>query len=188
MTGRSQEMEFLELVRARQSIRSYIQKPIEREMLLKCIEAARLAPSACNAQPWKFIVIDDRDLIIEIAQKICHSVYAINKFIKYAGALVVVVSDKERFLRKVGAYIRGTNYYLIDIGIACEHLLLQATELGLGSCWIGWFDEKRLKKILSVPRDKKIDVVISLGNYRENKLKIKSRRCLEEICLFNIYK
>lgn len=177
-------MGFLELVKRRRSIRSYIEKPIDRNLLLQCIEAARLAPSACNAQPWKFIIVDDRDLIIEIAEKVCHSIYSINKFIENAGALVVVVSDREGFMRKVGSYLKGTNYYLIDIGIACEHLVLQATELGLGSCWIGWFDEKRLKEILHVPRDKRIDVIISLGYSTSSGPAPKPRKELSEITSF----
>ncbi len=180
-------MEYLDLVKKRQSIRSYIDKPISRDVLSKCVEAARLAPSACNAQPWKFIIVDQNNLIAKITDKVCHGIYSMNKFIKNAGALVVVVSDKEGFLRKVGAAVKGTNYYLIDIGIACEHLVLQAAELGLGSCWIGWFDEKRLKEILKIPKNRRIDIIISLGYYESDKLTPRSRKSISEILSFNKY-
>jgi len=180
------KMEFLELVKKRRSVRSYTGKPVSRELLLKCVESARLAPSACNVQPWRFVIVDDRKLIVEIAEKACHGVYSINKFIKDAGALVAVISEREAFIRKVGGYLRGTNYYLLDIGIACEHLVLQATELGIGSCWIGWFDENKLKKILNIPRNKKIDIIISLGYYdsQSDAAKPKPRKELSEIASF----
>jgi nitroreductase len=179
-------MGFLELVKKRRSIRSYLDKPIPRKILLQCVEAARLAPSACNAQPWEFVIVDDRKLIVEISEKVCHSIYSINKFIKEAAALVVVVSDKDTFLSKIGGYLKGTNYYLIDIGIACQHLILQAAELGIGSCWIGWFDEKKLKKILRVPSSKRIDVIISLGYCKGQFPSPKQRKELSQIVSFNL--
>lgn len=177
-------MKFLELVKSRTSVRQYLDKPIPRDILLACIEAARLAPSACNTQPWKFLIIDDPDFIGKIADKICHSVYSFNKFIAAAAALVIVISDKEGFLRQAAGALKGTNYYLIDIGIAVEHIALQAQELGIGSCWIGWFDEKKLKDALRLPRKSKIDALLALGYYDPQALKQKPRKSLEEISAF----
>lgn len=178
----------LDLINKRRSVRNYLNQPIPKEDILKCMEAARLAPSACNAQPWKFIVVDEPALKNRICGKAFSGLYSINKFAINASALIVVVSEKESFLRKIGGYLRGTNYYLIDIGIACEHLILQAAELGIGSCWIGWFNEKAVKDILKVPKRKRIDVVITLGYDKEDRLKKKTRKSLEEISSFNIYK
>lgn len=178
-------MNFLELVKKRESVRNYKEKSIPREKLEKCIEAARLAPSACNSQPWKFIIVDDPNLINEITKKVFHTVYSINKFTREAGALIVVVSEKVSFQRKVAKFLKGTNYYLIDIGIACEHLILQATELGIGSCWIGWFHERRMKKLLDVPKGKKVDIVISLGYPKNTDLSKKDRKKMDEIISYN---
>jgi nitroreductase len=75
----------------------------------------------------------------------------------------------------------------VDIGIACEHLVLQAQELGIGSCWIGWFDEKALKEELKISKGKKIDIVIALGFPAEDKLVPKVRRSLQEMSSFNKY-
>ncbi len=177
-------MEFLELVRKRHSVRSFLNKPVPRQMLEQCLEAAHLAPSACNAQPWKFIVIERRELIEEITRRVFHSIYSFNRFIKDAGALIAVVSDKEGFVRKAGKYLKGTDYYLIDIGIAAEHLVLQATEFGLGSCWIGWFDEKRLRKLLTLPRRRRIDIIIALGYCKSETPSIKSRKEFSDISEF----
>lgn len=177
-------MKFIDLVKKRLSVRKYLDKPIPRQALLECIEAARLAPSACNAQPWKFIIIDEKKAIKDITESICHTIYSFNKFIGNAAALIAVVSDKEGFLRKAAGYIKGTDYYLLDIGIACEHLILQAEEMGIGSCWIGWFDEKKLKRALQLPKKIKLDALISLGYYNPENTTPKPRKPLKEIASF----
>jgi len=181
------EMLFMDLVLKRRSVRRYAPKPIPKEDILKCLEAARLAPSACNSQPWHLIVIDEPELKNRVCDRIFSGIYSMNQFAKEAAALVVVVSEKMKFLARVGAQVRDTRYYLMDIGIACEHLVLQAEELGIGSCWMGWFDEKALKDELKIPRHKKIDIVIALGYPIENKLVPKTRKSLAEIHSFNCY-
>lgn len=180
-------MTFEELIHKRRSVRRYTGRPVSKEDLLKCLEAARLAPSACNSQPWHFIVIDEPVLKDRIADRIFSGIYSMNKFAKEAPVLVAVVSEKSKFLASFGGQVRDTRYCLVDIGIACEHLILQAQELGIGSCWIGWFDEKALKKELKVSRDKKIDMVIALGYPEEDKIVPKTRKVLDQISSFNAY-
>ncbi len=180
-------MSLLDLIGQRRSIRKYLSKPIPKADLLKCVEAARLAPSACNSQPWKFILVDDPELKTQVCQEIFSGIYSMNQFAKEAGALVVVVSEKGRFLSGLGGQIRDTRYFLVDIGIACEHLVLQAEELGLGSCWIGWFDERKLKKRLNIPKGKKVDIVITLGYSDPERPAPRPRKTLEEISSFNTY-
>lgn len=173
-------MKLIDLINKRFSVRNYIDKPVEREKIDLCIEAARLAPSACNSQPWKFIVVDDPILKNKITGNIFKGLYEMNSFAKQAPVLVIVISEKGRFTAKVAGFIRNTQYYLIDIGIAVEHFILQATELNLGTCWIGWFDEKKLKKILSIPKREKIDIVFTLGYSLETPPEIK-RKPVEEM-------
>jgi nitroreductase len=180
-------MDFLELIRKRRSVRRYADKPIAKEDVLKCLEAARLAPSACNSQPWHFIVIDESGLRKRVADRIFSGLYSMNKFAKEAPVLVAVVSEKENFSASFGGQVRDTSYCLVDIGIACEHLILQAEELGIGSCWLGWFDEKALKEELKISKKKKIDIVISLGYPAEAKVVPKTRKTLEEMSSFNQY-
>ena len=176
--------DFLELVKSRFSARDYVDKPVEREKIETCLEAARLAPSACNSQPWKFIVIDDPDKKNQICDDIFSGAYKMNQFVKKAPVLVVVVSLKGSFMTKVGNFLRDTRYYLIDIGIAAEHFCLQAAELGLGTCWIGWFNEKALKKTLDIPKKTRIDVVLSLG-YPEGDSSEKKRKDMGDMVEFN---
>ena len=180
-------MTFEDLVHKRRSVRRYADRPVVKEDILKCLEAARLAPSACNSQPWHFIVIDEPGLRKRVAERIFSGLYYMNQFAREAPAFVAVVSEKEKFLPSFGGQVRDTRYCLVDIGIACEHLVLQAQELGIGSCWIGWFDEKALKEELRIPKDKKIDIVIALGYPAEEKIVPKTRKALAEISSFNKY-
>ena len=180
-------MTFEELTQKRRSVRQYSGRPVAKEDILKCLEAARLAPSACNSQPWHFIVIDEPELRKRVSERIFSGIYSMNKFAEKAPVLVAVVSEKSKFLASFGGQVRDTSYCLVDIGIACEHLVLQAQELGIGSCWIGWFDEKALKKEMGISAGKKIDIVIALGYPEEEKILPKTRRALAEISSFNAY-
>jgi len=181
-------MALLGLMKHRRSIRDFIGKPVEPEKVMMCLEAARIAPSACNSQPWKFIVVDDKQL----KNRLCHAafsgVYSVNSFCKTAPVIIALVSEKSKFLARIGGMFRGTEYHLIDIGIAGEHFVLQAEELGLGTCWIGWFDEVAVKAILNVPQQKKIDILIALGYYDPAKVSSEhTREPIDKIAGFNSY-
>ncbi len=181
-------MALLDLIKQRKSVRRFLDRPVEREKIMMCLEAARAAPSACNSQPWRFIVVDDPELKNRLCERAFRGLYFINAFCKKAPVIVVIISEKGRFLARIGGMFRGTRYYLIDIGIAGEHLVLQAEEMGLGTCWIGWFNESAVKKALSIPKDKKIDVLIALGYYDKKKVKsTHDREPLEKIASFNAY-
>ncbi|MBA7530584.1 5,6-dimethylbenzimidazole synthase [subsurface metagenome] len=181
-------MALLDLIRQRKSVRDFLDRPVEREKIMMCLEAARLAPSACNSQPWKFIVVDDRQLKNKLCRAAFSGIYSINSFCKKAPVIVVIVSEKSKFLARIGGMFRGTKYYLIDIGIAVEHFVLQAEDLGLGTCWIGWFNEGAVKSILNVPQHKKIDILIALGYYDREKLGSEhGREPMDKIVSFNSY-
>lgn len=174
-------MDFLELVGRRRSVRSYALKPVPREVIDRCCEAARLAPSACNSQPWSFIVLDDRDVLATLAERAFSGVYGMNSFVKQAPALIAVLTERSAYSALLGGYLRGTQYSLIDIGIACEHLVLQAAEEGIGTCWLGWFNERAVKAVLKLPRSARIDIMISLGYPAQDKEGRKARKSLEQI-------
>lgn len=181
-------MPLLDLLKQRKSVRDFLDKPIEREKIMMCLEAARVAPSACNSQPWKFIIVDDRELKSKLCDTAFSGIYSMNAFCKTAPVMVAVVSEKSKFLAKIGGMFRETKYYLIDIGIACQHFVLQAEDLGLGTCWIGWFDEQAVKSILNVPRNKKMDILIALGYYDRERLGSEhSREPMDKIASFNSY-
>ena len=181
-------MAFFDLLKHRRSVRDFSGKPVPRDKIMMCLEAARLAPSACNSQPWKFIVVDDEELKNKLCADAFNGLYSMNTFCKTAPVIVAVVSEQSKFWARVGGVIRDTKYYLIDIGIAGEHFVLQAEELGLGTCWIGWFDEAAVKSLLKVPQKKKIDVLIALGYYDRKIISGEhDREPMAEIASFNSY-
>lgn len=177
-------MNFLELVKIRQSVRVYSNKPIEREKINQCVEAARLSPSACNSQPWRFIIVDTPELRDKISKSTFNEFVFFNKFSLKAPTLVVVTASKGNLKTKVGQMITNIPYYLIDIGIAAEHFCLQAVEVGLGTCMIGWFNEKEIKKHLNIPKNETVALVIAVGYPQMDSTRDKNRKSIGEISSF----
>ncbi len=122
-----------------------------------------VSPSACNSQPWKFIIVDDNVTKKAFADNVFSGPYKMNSFAQNAAAYIIIVSEKPKLPSWVGGKIRRTDFRLIDIGIACGNLLLAAQDLGVGTCVLGWFNERSAKKILFVPRTKKIELIIAMG-------------------------
>jgi nitroreductase len=181
-------MTFQELINIRQSVRRYQEKPVEREKIEKIIEAVHMAPSACNSQPWRIIIIDEPGLKNEVAKATFSKTFAFNKFTVQAPVIAVLVIEKAKMIAQIGGSIKNMEFPQIDIGIAAEHFCLQAAELGLGTCMIGWFDEKKIKPLLNIPEKRKIGLVITLGYPPEDyQMRKKIRKPLSEICGFNSY-
>lgn len=176
----------LELINLRQSDRKYSDKPVEKEKLDRIIEAGRMSPSACNAQPWKFIVITDPGVLAATAKSASAKLLGMNSFLDQATAMIVVVREKPNFSSMVGASLKRKDYSLIDIGIATENICLQARAEGLGSCIVGWFDEKLLKKQLAIPKSKRVELIITLG-YSVAEHREKKRKPAEETVSYNKY-
>ena len=176
---------FLALVRNRRSVRRYLDRPVEREKVMACLEAARLAPSAENVQPWRFLVIDDPEVKKRYAAAAFSGIYAFSQFAARAPVLIVILARPDLVANRIGKQIQGVTFYLIDIGIAGEHLALQAEELGLGTCWIGWFNSRATRRFFRIPRPYKIICLMALG-YPEGKPgREKQRKSLAEIVRFN---
>lgn len=178
-------MSVKEVIQQRRSVRRYLDKSVEREKILACLEAARLAPSADNVQPWRFLVIDDPELKEKFAKKVFSGIYSISKFAAKAPVLILILARLDIIANRIGNQIQGVNFYLIDIGIAGEHIVLQAEELGLGTCWIGWFNSRSVRKILGIPRKYKIVALLTMGYYEKKPSREKKRKSLEEIAWFN---
>ena len=179
-------MSFLSLITQRQSVRKYATRPVEPEKLERCFEAARLAPSASNTQPWHFIVVDKEPLRTEVANATFSELVKFNRFALQAPVIVVLLLEKPRMLNRFAMLLKNKEWRLIDIGITAEHFCLQAAEEGLGTCMMGWFDEPKLKKLLSIPADKMVGLVITLG-YAEAgyPLRKKTRKPVEELVSYN---
>jgi len=178
---------FLDLVKARQSTRAYDNRPVENEKINRCLEAARLSPSACNAQPWKFIVVNDPDIKNELAEATQDRLLPLNHFTRQAPLHIAVVREKANMTSKLGQVVKDIEYPLMDIGIAVIHFCLQAVEEGLGTCIIGWFSQKKVKKLLSIPWNKRVELIITVGYPATDEIRPKKRKPAEEVVSYNRY-
>jgi nitroreductase len=155
---------FLALAGRRRSVRRYTAQPVERAQIDRCLEAARLAPSACNAQPWTFIVVDDPALRDSIAAATSGGVLPLNHFTRQAPVLVVAVQEPANPTSRIGAAVKNKPFAFMDVGIAAEHFCLQAAEEGLGACMLGWFDEARVRTLLGIPAPARPVLILTLGH------------------------
>lgn len=181
-----EKIDFLRLANERQSDRKYHNKPVEKEKLNRCLEAARMAPSACNAQPWKFIVVDDPELKDKLAGKTSGRLVPINHFTRQAPVHVVIVMEQPNITSRFGEIIKNKKYTLMDVGIAASHFCLQAAAEELGTCMIGWFDEPGVKKLLDIPSGKRPVLIIAVG-YPSGRKRTKVRKPSEKIICYNGY-
>ncbi|MBE0674564.1 MAG: nitroreductase family protein [Bacteroidales bacterium] len=178
--------EMLNIIRMRQSDRGYTDKPVEEDKIERIVEAARLAPSACNAQPWKFIVVTDPLIREKVAEAASAKALGMNTFVSQAPVLIVIVREKPNLSSRIGASVKDKDYSLMDIGIASGFISLQACAEGLGSCIMGWFNEKLVRKILGIPSGKRIELIISVG-YPSKDYREKRRKPPEEVFSYNKY-
>lgn len=146
----------------RVSCRAYQQRPVPEAHLVQILEAARLAPSACNRQPWRFTVVRDLDLRRRIVEG--GFLPGINMTWAIEAPVHVVIGMERSFVtHQLAASVSGVDYPWVDIGIAGEHLVLAATELGLGTCWIGWIKPRVVARLVGWPASLKPVVVITVG-------------------------
>ncbi|MFU8792767.1 MAG: nitroreductase family protein [Acholeplasmataceae bacterium] len=170
-------MSFQQLVEKRESCRSFNEKPVEIKHLEALIETARLAPSACNGQPWHFTVITKKEVLKDVSS-------SMQAFNEKAGALIVITEDDTKVIARAGEIVKDQCYRSIDIGIATAFITLKATELGLSSCIIGWFNETKVKKTLGIPKRKRIRLIISLGYTDTKDVRVKKRKDLKDIVTY----
>lgn len=178
-------MDFQQLINSRQSDRAYDkERPVEREKLDRILEAGRLSPSACNAQPWKFVVVTDRELARKVGKAAAG--LGMNKFAKDAPVHILVVEESANITSLLGGKVKGKHFPLIDIGIAAAHIVLAAESEGLGSCILGWFDEKEMKELTGIPESKRLLLDIVVGYPLKEKRK-KSRKQKEKVISYDKY-
>ncbi len=178
--------DFLTLANMRESVRRYQDKEVEKEKVEKIIESCRLAPSACNSQPWKFIVVDDPELKDKVAKTSYGPILRFNRFASQAPVIVALVIEKPTWLAKIGGGVKDKDFPVMDNGIVASYFCLQAAELGLGTCMLGWFDEKKVKELLNIPKSKRVSLLITLG-YPAKERRKKIRKSVDEICVYNRY-
>ena len=173
-------MDFLEIAKTRQSCRSYAQAPVEQEKLDAVLEALRLAPSACNGQPY-FVTVCRGETAKAVAAA-CQGM-GMNKFASQA-PVVLVLSEKAYVkTAAVGSKVKHNDYRSIDIGIAAAYMTAEATAQGLGSCILGWLDDEKIRKICDLTQP--VRLVITLGYAQEgDPLRPKKRKDLSDLTAY----
>ena len=167
-----QKTAFLDLAEKRRSVRAYKPDEVPEDLLQTVLEAGRLAPSACNKQPWRFIVVRS-----ETGRRALGAAYAREWFWKAPVVIAVCILPKEAWVRSYD----GQNYAMVDGALAMDHLTLAAAELGLGTCWIGAFDPAAAREILNLPDGVEIVGLTPLGYPDvEPNPRVRSRRPLGE--------
>jgi nitroreductase len=163
---------FLELAQTRRSVRAYKPDAVPEELLQQVLEAGRLAPSACNKQPWRFIVVRN-----ETVRRSLGAAYAREWFWKAPVVIAVCILPKEAWVRSYD----GKNYAMVDGALAMDHMTLAAAEVGLGTCWVGAFDPAALREILNLPDGVEVVGMTPLGFPDvETNPRVRSRRPLGE--------
>jgi nitroreductase len=157
-------MEFIDVIKSRSSIRSYTDRDVEDDKINYVLECARLAPSWVNKQCWRFIVIKNKKTI-----NILSKATIINRWLRNVPCIIVACGIP----KKSGKH-NNIEYYTVDVAIAMEHIILAATDLGLGSCWIGGFNEKKVKETLGIPNKIRVVALTPLG-YMSSKKRLLAR-------------
>ncbi|HUT07277.1 MAG TPA: nitroreductase family protein [Candidatus Latescibacteria bacterium] len=176
---------FQKILRHRRSIRRFLPTPVEPEKLQACLEAARLAPSAHNVQPWRFVVVDDPGLKERLTSAAFSGIYSGSKFAEQAPLIIVLLVKRGLVAHHLGGRFQNVHYHLVDMGIAGEHIVLQAEELGLATCWMGWFNYRRVRKVLKVPKQLKVVAMMPVGYAEKRPRREPPRKALDEIVTFN---
>lgn len=168
-------MNVIDAIKTRKSVRSYLDKPIEEDKLNAVLEAGRHAPSATNRQEWRFVIVRDP----EIREKIAEAAGG-QTFVGEAPVIIVACAETDSYVMRCGQLC-----YPIDVAIALDHITLAAAEAGLGTCWIGLFDEKKVKEILGIPEKIRVVALMPLGYSTDPSSKEKSRLSLGKIVKYD---
>ncbi len=185
MVNTVEDSPFSRLVHGRKSIRRFSERPLARDVVERCLQAARAAPSAENAQPWRFLVIDDPELKDRFCREVFSGIYSVSKFAARAPVLVLILARLSVVTHRIGRQIQDIHFHHIDIGIAGEHLVLQAEELGVGTCWMGWFSVRKARRFFKIPSKYRVMALIPMGYYERKPSRERRRKPLEEIAWFN---
>lgn len=170
-------MSFLELITKRYSVRSFKDMPVEKEKLVHVLEAARLAPSACNLQPWHFIVATDKSSKDKIAQA-----YQ-GQWLKDAPVIIVACGDHTKSWKRKD----GKDHCDIDLAIAIEHMTLAAAEIGLGTCWVCAFDAQMCHEALELPAGLDPIALLPIGYPANESIPEKDRKTIKDIISWEGY-
>lgn len=174
--------EFMKLCLRRQTCRGFSDKPVEHEKLVACVEAARLAPSGCNAQPWSFVVAEKPDVVAKVAE--CAQQLGANPYAAGCKAFVAIVEEHAVLMPAIACLLDSQYFAKGDLGAAAAYLCLEAEAQGLATCQFGIYDRAKLGELLGIPKDKQYGALIGIGYAADGAVRPKQRRPLDKVARF----
>ena len=171
---------YFELIAERESCRNYDPaRPVEQEKLLRCLEAARIAPSACNSQPWHFHAVTEPEKVAALRKTV--QALGMNRFVNDCPALVVVTEETATLAARIAEHIKSQDFASIDIGIATTHFCLAATAQGLSTCILGWLSEPQIREVMGFDKTRRVRLVLAVGYAKDDSLRTKKRKDFAEM-------
>ena len=180
-------MTFDEIIKKRESCRSYKGEKVSREKLNAIVEAARYSPSASNSQPWRFIIVDEADRAKQLAEYIGDRQKGVNDFAQQVSSFIIVLQTKAKLNARIAEHFGDEFFTEMAMGSIMAYLTLKATDEGLSTCILGWFDEQKIKEMLQIPEEPKIRLIISVGYPTTPEIREKKRKSMEETVSYNQY-
>ena len=179
-------MNFETLQAARESCRAYSEKPVSREILTHLVDVARLSPSGCNAQPWRFILVDEPEARAKLVDALDDHGLTGCPWGGHVPAFIVICEDEARLRPGVGERYGSQHFAQMDIGMAAMALCCEAVSIGLGACMIGTFSQEKMHRAFGIPEERPVRLIITVGYpVKEGKPRPKTRKSLEDILTYN---
>jgi len=172
--------DYFELVKRRESCRNFDpNRPVEPEKLRRCAEAAWLAPSACNGQPWKYLIVTNP----ELAAKLCPLMQGLgmNKFLNECPAFAVVVQEPTVIKVSASQRLKDQDFAPIDVAFSASQFCYAATEQGLSTCIIGWHNEPKIRELFGLAGNERVRMVLAVGYAKTDALREKKRKPIDEV-------
>ncbi len=174
--------DFLELAKRRQTCREFTGGAVPHEKLVACVEAGRLAPSGCNAQPWSFVVVEAADMLPKVAE--CIAMNGMNPYAKQAGAFIIILEEHAKLMPAIASMLDSQYFAKGDLGAAAAYCCLEAESQGLATCQFGIYDRPKLSQLLGIPEDKQYAAVIGVGYAAKPEVRNKQRKPLDQVARF----
>lgn len=172
--------DYFDLVRRRESCRNFDpNRPVEREKLARCAEAAWLAPSACNGQPWKYLIVTNPELAEQLRPLMME--FGQNKFLQKCPAFAVVLEEPTVLKVSLSEKFKDQNFAPIDVALSVSQFCYAATEQGLSTCMIGWHNENKIRRLFGIPKTSRVRLVIAVGYAASDKLREKVRKPIDDV-------
>ena len=175
--------DYFDLIARRESCRNFDpNRPVEKEKLQRCAEAAWIAPSACNGQPWKYLIVTNPELNEKLRPLMME--LGMNKFVKNCPAFAVVLEENTILKVSLSQKLKDQDFAPIDVAFSCSQFCYAATEQGLSTCIIGWHNEQKIRELFGLPKTTRVRLILAIGYAADETLRKKQRKPIDDVIRF----